>query len=203
MGPKIEVSLDEAAERLRQELDTAVQLRLISDVPLGAFLSGALDSSSVVALMARHSTTPVKTFSIGFRDQGLNELPYARIVAKAFSTDHHELIVDAAETDVLPMLARHVGEPFADSSIVPTYHVARLTRGEVTVALTGDGGDEAFAGYDRYRAVLMADRIRRLPAHLSQLTARASPVLPLDGARVVARARRRAEALNPPSGAQP
>ena len=198
VGPKIELALDDAAERLCHELDIAVQLRLISDVPLGAFLSGGLDSSTVVALMARHSTTPVKTFSIGFRDQGLNELPYARIVAKAFSTDHHELIVDAAETGVLPMLARHVGEPFADSSIVPTYHVARLTRREVTVALTGDGGDEAFAGYDRYRAVLLADQIGRLPRQLIHLAARASRLLPLDGARVVGRARRFADPLDLP-----
>lgn len=197
MGPKIELSLDAAAERVCDELDTAVQLRLISDVPVGAFLSGGLDSSAVVAFMARHSRNPVKTFSIGFRDQGLSELPYARIVAQAFSTDHHELVVDAAETDVLPMLARHVGEPFADSSIVPTYHVARLTRGEVTVALTGDGGDEAFAGYDRYRAVLLADQVGRLPP-LRHLAAWASRLLPLDGSRTLARARRFAEPLDLP-----
>lgn len=195
MSPKIELSLDDAADRLCQELDTAVQLRLISDVPLGAFLSGGLDSSTVVSFMARHSTKPVKTFSIGFRDQGLNELPYARIVARAFSTDHHELIVDAAETDVLPMLARHVGEPFADSSIVPTYHVARITRREVTVALNGDGGDEAFAGYDRYSAALLADRVGRLPGPLVHLAARAARALPIDGARAISRARRFAEPL--------
>lgn len=199
LGPKIEISLDEAAERLAAEIDTAVRLRLISDVPIGAFLSGGLDSSTVVAFMAKHSTQPVKTFSVGFRDQGLNELPHARRVAETFATDHHEFIVDAAETDVLPMLVRHLGEPFADSSIVPTYHVARITRQEVTVALTGDGGDEAFGGYDRYRAVLLAERIRRLPRPFASLAARVGRVLPVDGAgHMVGRVRRFAEPLDLP-----
>jgi asparagine synthase (glutamine-hydrolysing) len=196
LTPKIEISLDDAVERLRQEIDVAVRSRLMSDVPIGAFLSGGLDSSTVVAFMAKHSSAPVKTFSIGFRDQGLNELPHARRVADAFATDHHELVVDAADTGVLPMLVRNLGEPFADSSIVPTYHVARITRQQVTVALTGDGGDEAFAGYDRYRAVMLAERIGRLPWAARRLGAAIARALPPDRAgRRVGQARRFAEPL--------
>lgn len=152
----------DAAEELRHRLDEAVRLRLVSDVPLGALLSGGLDSSTVVAFMARNSERPVKTFSVGFTERSHDELRYARIVATAFGTQHHELVVDAADASVLPMLARHLGEPYADSSIVPTYHVARLTRQHVTVALNGDGGDELLGGYDRYRAAALADRIALL-----------------------------------------
>ena len=163
-SPKLDVAIDQAAERVRELIDAAVRRRLMSDVPLGAFLSGGLDSSTVVAFMARHSERPVKTFSIGFADARFDELRYARIVARAFGTDHHEFVVDAAQTDVLPMLVRHLGEPFADSSIVPTYHVARITREHVTVVLNGDGGDELFAGYDRYKAAALARAtVERLP----------------------------------------
>ena len=162
-APKVVMSADEAAAELRDHIATAVRARLISDVPLGAFLSGGLDSSTVVSFMAREMPR-VKTFSIGFADRRLDELPFARVVARAFDTDHHELVVEAVDADELPMLVRHLGEPFADSSIIPTYQVARLTREQVTVALTGDGGDELFGGYDRYRAALVADLLDRLPA---------------------------------------
>jgi asparagine synthase (glutamine-hydrolysing) len=161
--PKLDLDEDEAAEELLEVLTEAVRLRLIADVPLGALLSGGVDSSVVVALMSRLSDHPVKTFSIGFEDKSFNELPYARLVARRYGTDHHELIVRARGVDVLPTLVRHYGEPFADSSAVPSYHVARLTRQHVTVALNGDGGDECFAGYDRYLGSGLAERYQRIP----------------------------------------
>lgn len=168
-GPKSDMGRAEAASHLRSLIDEAVRLRMISDVPLGAFLSGGLDSSTVVAFMARHSARPVRTFAIGFNERHLDELRYARIVAERFATEHHELVVDAADADVLPQLVRHVGEPFADSSIVPTYHVARITSPHVKVALTGDGGDELFLGYDRYRAAAAAHALDGRGASLAPL----------------------------------
>lgn len=197
--PKIRVSLDEAAEELRRRIDDAVRVRLISDVPIGAFLSGGLDSSTVVAFMARHSEKPVKTFSIGFRDERFDERGYARLVSRHFGTDHHELVVDETDTADLPMLVRHLGEPFADSSIVPSYHVARITRQHVTVALNGDGGDELFAGYDRYKAALLARWADRAPA-LTRLAARAARSAPEATwlPRTALRARRFLAALHEP-----
>jgi asparagine synthase (glutamine-hydrolysing) len=140
----------EIVRRLRE----AVRMRMISDVPIGAFLSGGIDSASVVALMSQESTRPVKTFSIGFEDDGYDERPYARLVAERYGTDHHELIVRPNAVEVLSTLVWHYNEPFADSSAVPTYYVSKMTRGYVTVALSGDGGDECFAGYDNYQAIL-------------------------------------------------
>lgn len=178
-APKLDVSIDDAAERVRELINGAVRRRLMSDVPLGAFLSGGLDSSTVVAFMARYSDRPVKTFSIGFADARFDELRYARIAARTFGTDHHEFVVDAANTDVLPMLVRHLGEPFADSSIVPTYHVARITREHVTVVLNGDGGDELFAGYDRYKAAALARAtVERIPDGMRRGVAALAQALP-------------------------
>jgi asparagine synthase (glutamine-hydrolysing) len=137
-------------QEMEQKLAEAVKIRLISEVPLGALLSGGVDSSVVVALMARASSSPVKTFSIGFRKQDFNETEYARMVAHRFGTDHHELFVEPNITETLERLTGMMEEPFGDSSMIPTYHVSRLARQHVTVALSGDGGDELFAGYDRY-----------------------------------------------------
>lgn len=144
------VPLPELKERLKAELSEAVRIRLMSEVPLGAFLSGGIDSSIVVALMAKHSTTPVKTFAIGFKEEKFSELGYARQVAQLYGTKHTEFTVEARMADVLEKLAWHYAEPYADCSALPSYFVARETRRDVTVALNGDGGDEAFGGYLRY-----------------------------------------------------
>lgn len=153
-----EPAVDELVDRLRD----AVRARLIADVPLGAFLSGGVDSSLVVALMA-YEAGRVRTFSIGFEETDYSELSYARRVAERYGTEHHEMIVRPDVVAVAPLLARHYGEPFADSSAVAVYYLSKLTREHVTVALCGDGGDEVFGGYDRYRAMRPAAAMGRLP----------------------------------------
>src|SRR5438270_2139466 len=160
---KISISEEEAGERVVDLLRDAVRVRLMSEVPLGAFLSGGIDSSAVVALMAQESSEKVKTFSIGFEEQDFSELHHARRVAEHVGADHHEFIVRPDAMEVLPTLVEHYGEPFADSSAIPTYYVSRETRRHVTVALNGDGGDECFAGYERYAAMRLAERYRKLP----------------------------------------
>jgi asparagine synthase (glutamine-hydrolysing) len=164
--PKLQIDEREAGARVVELLTAAVKKRLISDVPLGALLSGGIDSSAVVALMARASSRPVKTFSIGFEDGAYNELPHARRVARAFGCDHREFLVTPRAVEILPTLVRHFGEPFADSSAIPTYYLARLTRPHVTVALNGDGGDEAFAGYNWHLANRLAEQWQRVPSPL-------------------------------------
>jgi asparagine synthase (glutamine-hydrolysing) len=161
--PKLQLTEPEAIDRVRASLAESVRLRLISDVPLGAFLSGGVDSSAVVALMCREGSGRVKTFSIGFEDERFNELAHARSVAARLDTDHHEFVVSPDLDDVLPRLAWHYGEPYADSSAVPTFHLARLARQHITVALTGDGGDESFAGYRRYVAERLMRRFSGIP----------------------------------------
>jgi asparagine synthase (glutamine-hydrolysing) len=161
--PKQSLTETEACEALRAKLTEAVRLRMISDVPLGAFLSGGIDSSIVVGLMAGLSERPVKTFSIGFEEAAFNELDHARRIAEKWGTEHHPLVVRPDALSILPMLVRHYGEPYADSSAVPTYYVSKITRENVTVALNGDGGDESFVGYERYLANQVAERIRRVP----------------------------------------
>jgi asparagine synthase (glutamine-hydrolysing) len=156
-------SEEECLEELERRLAEAVRIRLISDVPLGALLSGGTDSSTVVALMARASSKPVKTFSIGFRRQEFNEAEYARAVAQRFRTDHHELIVEPNIGETLEALTHSLEEPFFDSSMLPTFYVCRLARQHVTVALSGDGGDELFAGYDRYGINLRRHALGSVP----------------------------------------
>jgi asparagine synthase (glutamine-hydrolysing) len=187
----------EVHEQLRERIKAAVRRRMIADVPLGVFLSGGIDSATVVAAMAEASSEPVKTFSIGFEEEEFSELPNARLVAQRFSTDHHELITKPDAISLIGKIARHHGEPFGDSSAVPSFQIAELTRRQVTVALNGDGGDENFAGYDRY---VTADRTRRIARFLPGPLARAigaagarteergDPTRPANRARRLARA---------------
>jgi len=163
---KLNLSEKEWQKRIMDKLDESVRLRMISDVPIGAFLSGGIDSSAIVALMSKHSTEPIKTFSIGFNETKYNELKYAKIIAEKFKTDHREFIVKPNAIELLPMLVRHYEEPYADSSALPTYYVSKMTRDFVTVALNGDGGDENFGGYGRYsvqKFALWYDKI--MPLH--------------------------------------
>jgi asparagine synthase (glutamine-hydrolysing) len=165
---KVAMREEEAGERSIRLLREAVRVRLMSDVPLGAFLSGGIDSSAVVALMCEQSSERVKTFSIGFGERDFSEIAHARRVAERFGTDHHEFIVRPDAIEVLPLLVRHYGEPYADSSAIPTYYLSKMTRQHVTVALNGDGGDECFGGYERYAAMRIAERYNRLPRILKQ-----------------------------------
>jgi asparagine synthase (glutamine-hydrolysing) len=154
---------EECLQEMEQRLAEAVRIQLIADVPLGALLSGGTDSSTVVALMARASSRPVKTFAIGFRHADFNEIPYAKLVAERFGTEHHELILEPNVIETVESLTRSLEEPFGDSSILPTYYVSRLARQHVTVALSGDGGDEAFAGYERYQIHLERRNFEWMP----------------------------------------
>lgn len=163
---------DRTDEELVKDLDSllqeAVQSRLMADVPVGAFLSGGLDSSLIVAMMQKASAEPVRTFSIGFAESSFNELEHARSVSEAVGTEHAEFIVSFEVQDLLPRMLDHFGEPFADSSAIPAYHLSKATRSAVTVALSGDGGDEVFGGYRRYRARILADLFNRWPAWLGR-----------------------------------
>ena len=158
----------DAGERVVELLREAVRVRLMSEVPLGAFLSGGIDSSAVVALMAQESSEQIKTFSIGFDEKDFSELHHARRVAEHVGADHHEFVVRPDAMEILPTLVEHYGEPFADSSAIPSYYVSRETRRYVTVALNGDGGDECFAGYQRYAAMNIAQKYANLPAALRE-----------------------------------
>jgi len=180
-GAQEVASEEECVAELERRLEEAVRIRLISEVPLGALLSGGVDSSLVVALMARASDAPVKTFSIGFENEKFNELPYARMVAQKFKTEHHEFVVNADVVATLQKLTGAMEEPFGDSSMIPTYHVSAMARQHVTVALAGDGGDELFAGYDRYLVNLGRGRFDLLPAWSGSLYRKAlHPLLPSD-----------------------
>ncbi len=165
-------------ERLCRKFDEAVRMRMIADVPLGAFLSGGIDSSLVVASMARQSAEPVKTFSIGFEEAQYNELEYAGIVAKQYRTDHHEILVRPDSVDLITKLAWHFDEPFADSSAIPTYIVSEFARRHVKVALSGDGGDEFFAGYETLGNVEKFGALDRIPGPLRKLAWWTASALP-------------------------
>jgi asparagine synthase (glutamine-hydrolysing) len=178
-------SLGELSERLRQHIDEAVRIRMVSDVPLGAFLSGGVDSSLIVAMMAKRSSRPIKTFAVGFTSKDFSELPYARMVAQRYGTEHHEIVLEPEMSSIIPELVRHYGEPFADSSALPTWYLCQYTRRGVTVALSGDGGDEAFAGYRRYGHSRTARLLRRLPGSLPALLAKAIGNVPTPFAQQV------------------
>ncbi|TQK50648.1 asparagine synthase (glutamine-hydrolysing) [Streptomyces sp. SLBN-118] len=171
----------EAAERARELLLDATRVRMVSERPLGAFLSGGIDSSAVVAAMARLSDRPVKTFCIGFDDQRFDEREYAATVARRYGTDHHEFVVAGASAlEVLPTVTRHFDEPFADSSAIPSFFVAELSRQHVTVVLNGDGGDESFGGYRRYAYMNRVGR-RQAPPRLQGLLNRVGSALAESG----------------------
>ena len=165
-GPKHTADEGTLADELLHLLEESVRLRMISDVPLGALLSGGIDSSLIVALMRRQTSGTVRTFSIGFDQPAYDELAFARQVAERFETEHHELVVKPDAAAILPRLVWHYNEPYADSSALPSFHLCAMARQSVTVALAGDGGDELFAGYDRFLATALAARFDVLPAAL-------------------------------------
>jgi asparagine synthase (glutamine-hydrolysing) len=168
----------ELEEELRRLVGEATRRRMIADVPLGALLSGGVDSSIVVAEMAAASTETMKTFSIGFEESAYNELPQASLIARRFATDHHEFVVKPDAIELLPTIVRHYGEPYADSSAIPSFYVAEMTRRHVTVALNGDGGDESFAGYLRHVANGLTGSIQTAPRGLRLALARLGSGLP-------------------------
>jgi len=168
---KARISFPEAEERLIELMSDAVSVRLHSDVPLGVFLSGGIDSSMITALMSKVRGKKIKTFSIGFGESDYNELKYARNIAKYFDTEHYEFTVKPDAAQILPLLIKHYGEPYADPSSIPTYYVANISRKHVTVALNGDGGDEAFAGYERYQAMIYSRIVDIMPVYLRRAAA--------------------------------
>jgi len=158
---KLKLKEEEYCEAILDLLKECTKIRLISDVPLGAFLSGGVDSSAIVAMMAQLMDRPVKTFSIGFERESFNETPYSRVIAERFGTEHREFIIKPNALEVLPELISHFGEPYGDSSAIPTYYLAKMTRQDVTVALNGDAGDESFGGYERYIANKLIQRYQK------------------------------------------
>lgn len=153
-----------AVTRVRELLDVAVKRQLVADVPVGVLLSGGLDSSTLVALMARHTSEPIHTYSVGFEDASFNELPYARIVSRTFGTVHREVVVTPQVVrDLLPKYLDYIDEPYADGSAIPTYCVCELAKDDVVVVLSGEGGDEAFAGYETYAAYKVSRWFQRVP----------------------------------------
>ncbi len=172
------ISEEAVCEEIRQVFDESVRLRMIADVPLGAFLSGGIDSSLVVASMARQSSRPVKTFSIGFKEQEYNELPLARLVAAKYQTEHHELVVEPNAVDLVPRLIRQFDEPFADASAIPTFLVSEFAVQHVKVALSGDGGDEFFGGYPDFFEAERSRRFDSIPKPVRAALSRIAAALP-------------------------
>lgn len=175
--PPSQLTEAQAAAELREKFDEAVRIRMIADVPLGAFLSGGIDSSCVVASMARQSSEPVKTFSIGFEEAAFNELPYAGLVARQYHTEHHEILVRPDSVSLVERLVDHFGEPFGDTAAIPTFLVSEFAARHVKVALSGDGGDELFGGYESFLAV-DSGKMERIPRTLRSLTARLAEWMP-------------------------
>jgi len=179
-GTNYNIKYEEAKEQLKELLFESVKLRLISDVPIGAFLSGGIDSSIITAIMAKISNKQIKTFSIGFEEADYNEIEYARLVAKKYNTDHKEFIVKPDAIQMIDKLAYFYNEPYADSSALPTYYVSKMTSQFVKVALNGDGGDELFAGYYRYSAIKFLNLINK-NFLLKPLVKVAASVIPKSG----------------------
>jgi asparagine synthase (glutamine-hydrolysing) len=192
----------EYVDRVRATLGEAVRSQLVSDVPLGVFLSGGVDSSIIAALMRDHVVSPIQTFTVGFSDPSYDETEFARLVATHLGAEHHEFRVDPQHVELISQLVKTFDEPFGDSSALPTYCLARETRRQVAVALSGDGGDELFAGYDRYRAMQLAARIDRIPPVRALLGSRAWQRLPSGGRQkgFVERAKRLSKLLSVPPG---
>ena len=174
----VDFSQADVCAQLREKFDESVRIRMIADVPLGAFLSGGIDSSSVVASMALASPEPVRTFSIGFEESAFNELEYAAMVARQYHTDHHEIVVRPDAVDLVSRLVRHFDEPFGDSSAIPTFIVSEFAVRHVKVALSGDGGDELFAGYDRFQTLERLRKLDRVPRAFRAFTSWMADCLP-------------------------
>jgi len=172
------LNYNDTKSRLRELLTDATRIRLFSDVPLGAFLSGGIDSSITVALMAQLSDSPVKTFFIDFEESAYSERDYARAIAKKYHTEHHEFVMRPDAVNIVDKLLNHFDEPFADSSAIPTYYLSKMTKEHVTVALAGDGGDESFGGYNRYRTILKRREMRLLRSIVGPLGTRLHHLLP-------------------------
>jgi asparagine synthase (glutamine-hydrolysing) len=176
--PETTLTFEEAHEQMMAKLKESTRLRMIADVPIGAFLSGGVDSSIVVGLMSELSDQPIRTFSIGFEEQDFSELAYARLVAKRFGTRHQEFVVKPDAVEILPKLAWHYGEPYADSSALPSFYLAKLTRENVTVSLNGDGGDETMAGYPRYQAMAFMRFWSKIPSQMRRRILNALSLVP-------------------------
>ena len=176
--PPSAVSFEEAKQQVFAKVDESIRIRMRSDVPLGAFLSGGIDSSIVVARMAAHSATPVKTFTIGFEDKAYDESGYAAMVARQYSTDHHVEIINPDYAHLIESVVSHFDEPFGDSSALPTHVVSQMISKHVTVALSGDGGDEVFGGYEIYLESLAQQKFDKAPLVLKKMAALLDPVFP-------------------------
>jgi asparagine synthase (glutamine-hydrolysing) len=185
-APRAVKSEEAYIEEIAGRLEESVRKRLISDVPLGVFLSGGIDSSTITALMSEVAGTKIKTYSIGFKEKSFNELDAAKKVADLFGTDHHEFVVESPQVrELVPVLMKYLDEPLADASIIPTYIISRLARQYVTVALAGDGGDELFAGYDTYKAFKVARWYRKVPGLIRRgIVANAVRLLPASKKRL-------------------
>lgn len=179
----VAMTLNDTISLAKENLTKAILKRTVSDVPIGCFLSGGIDSGLVVSLLAQNSAQPINTFSIGLNYEKMNELPDARIVAEKYGTNHHEIVLEADVVKILPRLLEYVGEPFADSSLIPSYYVCQALSGKVKVALSGDGGDEMFGGYENYGLAYRTDdylkhwgdnSLRRLHVFYDKIKSRAA-----------------------------